>query len=76
MKRRLPLVTFLDADIGICIWKIKAYKDVYACQLVSELVDTRQRVAVLYRLIVQLSVVYIYPELSVLLRDEEDRVSR
>jgi len=29
-KRRLPLVTFLDADIGIYVWKIKAYEDIYA----------------------------------------------
>jgi len=51
-KRRLLLVTFLNADIGIYIWKIKAYKDTYACQLVLELVDIRQQVAVFHRLIV------------------------
>jgi hypothetical protein len=38
-KRRLPLVTFLDTDIGIYVWKIKACKDTYTCQLVLELVD-------------------------------------
>jgi len=30
-KRRLPFVTFLNADIGIYVWKIKAYEDTYAC---------------------------------------------
>ena len=74
-KRRLLLVTFLNTDIGIRVWKIKVYEDIYACQLVLELVDIRQQVAILYRLIVQLSVVHIYPELSVLFRDKEDRVS-
>ena len=30
-KRCLPFVTFLNADIGIYVWKIKAYEDIYAC---------------------------------------------
>jgi hypothetical protein len=29
-KRYLLFVTFLNADIGIYVWKIKAYKDIYA----------------------------------------------
>jgi len=31
VKRCLLFVTFLDTDIGIYIWKIKAYKDIHAC---------------------------------------------
>ena len=30
-KCRLPFVTFLNTDVGIYIWKIKAYKDIHAC---------------------------------------------
>ena len=75
-KRYLLFVSLLDTDIGVYGREIETYEDIYACQLVSKLQDKRQGVAVLYRLIIQLSVVYVYPELSVLLRDEENRVSR
>jgi len=39
IKRCLLFVTFFNMDIGIYVWKIKAYKDIRACQLVPELVD-------------------------------------
>ena len=75
-ERRLLLVSFFNTDIGVRSREIETREDTRACQLVSKLRDERQGVAVLYHLIIQLSVVHVYPELSVLFGDEENRVSR
>ncbi len=74
-KSRLLLIACLNTNVDIRCQKVEPYKVTRPSQPIPQLGDQGQGVPIFHSLFVQLSVVYIYPELTVLLRHKKDRVS-
>ena len=66
-KGRLPFVSLLDANVGVRGRKVETRKVSYPYKLISNARNQGQRIAVLHRLAVQLSVVHAHPEFAILL---------
>ena len=75
-KSRLPFITFRDTYLIERAGNVKLAKPLGALESVLQLRDQGQGVAVLDSYVVQGSVVDTEPKRSILLRYEDDRVSR
>ena len=72
-KRSFPFVTFFDPHVVVSPPKVYLHEVLRSLELVDELRDERERVIVLYCILVQVPVVLNHPFSSVFLQHEEYR---